>query len=568
VDDFARTAQRVGSLTGNLEKIAVLAAYLGTLADDDLAAAARFFTGRPIAARDQRTLAIGGRALVSVARRVWNFDDAALSEAYRLSGDLGAALATLVRPPRDASLFPESLTPATLAARFDEVAAVTGKGAGKRREAILERIFRACDDPLVAAYVVKIVTGDLRIGLREGLVVDAIASAFDAAPAAVRRANMAAGDIGTVAVAAKHGALDDVTVAYGSPAGFMLASPIPYGDAYPALRDDVWVVEDKYDGIRIQAHLHDGGVTLFSRTLNDVTISYPDVAYALARIPGRAILDGEIVAMREGRVLPFRALQARLRRKAVDEALLRDVPAAFVAFDIVAFGDELLVDKPQHERRQFLERVLPAEGAVSIAPSTLLAVNDAAEVNAAFDAARARGNEGIVLKRTDAPYAPGRRGKWWLKLKRELSTLDVVVVAVEWGHGKRKNVLSDYTFAVRGDDGRPVAIGKAFSGLTDAEIAELTPWFLEHRLASNLQRPKARSHEIPVDPSIVIEVAFDIIARSELHESGFSLRFPRIVRVRDDKLPAAVDTLQRVRDLYAEMLARESAPDRSGAAGA
>jgi DNA ligase-1 len=560
VDHFARTAQQVGALAGNLEKVAILAAYFGTLSDADLAAAARFFAGRPLAARDQRTLALGGRALISVARRVWNFDDAALSEAYRIHGDLGAALATLVAPPRDTSLFPESLTPATLAARFSEIAGVAGKGAGKRREAILERIFRACDDPLVAAYVVKIVTGDLRIGLREGLVSDAIAAAFDAAPAAVRRANMAAGDIGAVAVAAKHGTLDDVTVAYGSPAGFMLASPISYGDAYPALRDDVWVVEDKYDGVRIQAHLHDGNVTLFSRALNDVTVSYPDVVVALAEVPARAIFDGEIVAMRAGRVLPFRALQGRLQRKTVDEALLRDVPAAFVAFDIIALGDDLLVEKSQRERRQMLESLLPGAGTVSIAPSTRLAANDAGTVNAAFDAARARGNEGIMLKRIDGPYAPGRRGKWWLKLKRELSTLDVVVVAVEWGHGKRKNVLSDYTFAVRGDDETPVAIGKAFSGLTDAEIAELTPWFLEHRQPSSLQRPNARSNEIPVEPSIVIEVAFDIIARSELHESGFSLRFPRIVRIRDDKLPAAIDTLDRVRELYAEMLAREGHP--------
>lgn len=164
-----------------------------------------------------------------------------------------------------------------------------------------------------------------------------------------------------------------------------------------------------------------------------------------------------------------------------------------------------------------------------------------------------------MLKRADAPYLPGRRGKWWLKLKRELSTLDVVVVAVEWGHGKRSGVLSDYTFAVRGKRGELLTIGKAYSGLTDAEIAALTPWFLAHRLPVEHRRAKARSHEIPVEPRIVLEVAFDVIAQSDLHESGFSLRFPRIVRIRDDKPPDEIDTIGRVAEIHDEMLLREGA---------
>jgi DNA ligase-1 len=180
-------------------------------------------------------------------------------------------------------------------------------------------------------------------------------------------------------------------------------------------------------------------------------------------------------------------------------------------------------------------------------------------VNERFEAARARGNEGLMLKRAGAPYLPGRRGKWWFKLKRELSTLDVVVVAVEWGHGKRSGVLSDYTFAVRGEHGELLTIGKAYSGLTDAEIAALTPWFLDHHLPIEHQRAKARSHEIPVEPKIVLEVAFDVIARSELHESGFSLRFPRIVRIRDDKPAEEIDTIGRVAEIYSEMLEREGA---------
>ncbi|HEX3369873.1 MAG TPA: hypothetical protein VHS56_09890, partial [Candidatus Cybelea sp.] len=254
---------------------------------------------------------------------------------------------------------------------------------------------------------------------------------------------------------------------------------------------------------------------------------------------------------------PFRMLQARLQRKVVQDSLRSEVPISYAVFDVLAYDGELLIDEPLIARRERLAALELPPAFARIAPYDVVREPEAAEINARFDAARARGNEGLVLKRADAPYLPGRRGKWWLKLKRELATLDAVVVAVEWGHGKRSGVLSDYTFAVRGDDGQPVVIGKAYSGLTDAEIAGLTPWFLAHRLSPHRRRAKARASEIPVEPAIVLEVAFDVIARSELHESGFSLRFPRIVRIRDDKPPEDIDTLERVREIYAEMLARE-----------
>jgi DNA ligase-1 len=562
VERFAQTAQQIAAHPAKLEKVALLAEYLGSLDDADLVAAARFFTGRPFAARDHRTLSLGGRTLVEVARRVWGFDDAALGQAYRTTGDLGTALGSLVRPPPDAMLFRDPLTPASLDVFFGEIASASGKQANKRRAAVLERILRACDDSLTAAYVIKIVTGDLRVGLREGLVLDAIAAAFAAEAHAVRRGVMAAGDVGAVALAAKHGTLGELRIAYGTPIGFMLANPVPYGEAYAELTGGVWYAEDKYDGIRAQAHIRDGNVQLFSRRLNDVTASYPEIAAALRSIPNAAILDGEIVAMREGGVLPFRFLQARLQRKIVDDSLLRDVPLSYVVFDLLALGDDLLIDEPLSRRREELAGLLSSNGNVLLAPFDGIAEAAAALVNERFEAARRRGNEGLMFKRADSPYAPGRRGKWWLKLKRELSTIDAVVVAVEWGNGKRAAVLSDYTFAVRDERGQLQTIGKAYSGLTDAEIAQLTPWFLAHRLPVEQQREKARAYEIPVEPKIVIEVAFDIIQKSDLHESGFALRFPRIVRIRDDKPPEEIDTLKRVGEIYAEMLSREGLTPR------
>lgn len=558
MERFAQTADAIGATGAKLEKIALLADYLRSLDDANLTAAARFFTGRPFAARDDRTLSIGSSALVGVARRLWEFDDAQFRESYARSGDLGTALGSLLQPPRDPLLLhAEPLTPERLAERFAAIAAPAGKNAARRREAALEMLLRACTSPAIAAYVVKIVTGDLRVGLREGLVVDAVARAFGSTPAEVRRAIMAGGDVGAAALAAKHGRLAEIEVDYDAPIGFMLASPIAYAQSYAALAVGEWTIEDKYDGIRAQAHVRAGKVGLFSRTFAEVGASYPEIVAALAGLAVDAIFDGEVIAMRDGRVLPFRDLQARLRRKRVEDAHVRDVPLAYVAFDVLAAGDELLIDEPYVLRRERLERLLSARGGVVLAPAEPLEPG-VTDVNARFEAARARGNEGLMLKRDDSPYAPGRRGKYWLKLKRELATLDVVVVAVEWGHGKRAGVLSDYTFAVRDvARGQLAAIGKAYSGLTDAEIANLTPWFLEHRLPQSSQRPRARSSEIPVRPEIVLEVAFDVVQESELHESGFALRFPRIVRLRDDKPASEIDTLDRVRAIHDAMLGRE-----------
>jgi DNA ligase-1 len=549
---FAYVANAAGARSGKLEKVAVIAAYLSALSDADLAPAARYFTGNPFAARDGRSLNIGGRTLAAAAQRVWGFDDTALSARYRETGDLGAALGALVKPPSAMQLFaPEPLTPAGLATLFEQIADANGKSAAKRREAILEQILSACSDPIEASFVVKIITGDLRIGLREGLVYDAIAQAFAAEPADVRRAAMACGDAGEVALAARHGRLRDIRVAYGTPVGFMLASPIPFGDEYAELASGTWISEEKYDGIRAQAHVTRAGVQLFSRTPSEITHSYPEIAEALGRLEAEVILDGEIIAFRDGKPLPFRTLQARLQRKEIDASLLAEVPLQYVVFDMLALDGALLVELPLVERRARLAEAVTSNERIAIAPFEALEPGSpAAEINEGYERARIRGHEGVMFKRADAPYAPGRRGKWWLKLKRELSTLDVVVVAVEWGHGKRAKVLSDYTFAVRGADGGLLTIGKAYSGLTDAEIAEKTQWFLAHTTGK-------RGRALEVDPSLVIEVAFDIVQRSTLHESGYALRFPRIVRIRDDKPASEIDTLEQVDKIYAAMLERE-----------
>jgi DNA ligase-1 len=490
--------------------------------------------------------------------------DATLTAAYRERGDLGAAASDVLLANAPSS---PTITLREVRATFDQIAETrTATAKAAVLKSLLERA-----TALEAKYILKIITGELRIGMKESLVEEAIAKAYDEPPTRVQRANMLLGDIGaTLQLAAEH-RLDEARMRLFHPIGFMLASPA--ADAEEAFQYfENALVEDKYDGIRAQAHCGGGQVRLFSRTLDEVTPSFPELVGPLSEFAGEVILDGEIVAWRDnqdgGHAMPFGEIHKRLGRKQVSPELMTEVPVAYVVFDVIYAGGELMLDQPLSERAKVLDRVFA--GASRIAPRPVvnaqgkllfepqieeeaavsgwvlrapsMRADSAEQLEQYFEQAMARGNEGLMIKDLESPYMPGRRGRWWLKLKRELATLDVVVTAAEFGHGKRIHVLSDYTFAVRKGE-ELVNIGKAYSGLTDKEIAELTEWFLAHTTADH-------GHLREVEPKIVLEVAFNAIMRSDRHDSGFALRFPRIVRVRQDKLPKEIDTVEAVEQIY------------------
>jgi len=417
-------------------------------------------------------------------------------------------------------------------------------------------------------------TGDLRIGLKESLVEEAIARAYGGAFADplkdVQRANMLLGDIGETVRLASAGKLAEASMRLFHPLGFMLASPIESPEEGLSYFAEA-AVEDKYDGIRAQAHVAGGEVKLFSRTRDEITESFPELPEALAGLPQDAILDGEIVAWEypAGRARPFSVLQPRLGRKKVSDKMLREIPVAFLAFDLLYAGGELLLDRPLHERARILDNLLAAKRVIhertdrgrntsqtklffgdddSIAPASVIRAPvfraaSPAELEELFAASQERGNEGLMIKDLNSAYTPGKRGKSWLKMKRELATLDVVVTAVEYGHGKRVGVLSDYTFAVWDTNkDRLLNIGKAYSGLTDAEISEMTQWFVDHTVED-------QGFRRVVEPKIVLEVAFNNMMQSDRHDSGYALRFPRIVRLRPDKAAEDADTIERVKEI-------------------
>ena len=542
-DSFARwvaAADRIRATTKRLEKLAVLEAYFPTLDDVSLPIAARFFSGIVFPRHDQRTTRVGGSLLWSALAELTGASEDALAEAYTRHGDSGDMVGDLLgsRPSGHQSL-------EWTAAQFAALAAT--RGTGVRRTIVRDTLGALGADE--ARYFAKLLGGELRIGLKEAQVEEAAARVFGRTLGAVRHANLLRGDVGEVVLLARRNALGEATLALFHPLGFMLAQPLPTAAEIVATMPGPFVVEDKYDGIRAQAHIDGDEVRLYSRTLDEITLGYPDVVASLRGLGRGLVLDGELLAVdpaQPRRARPFAALQRRLGRREPSTTVIAEVPAAFVAYDILASSATLVITSAWRERRSMLELLSWRDDGAFIAPYRIVSTEE--ELDAAFHEARSNGNEGLVAKEPGSPYTPGRRGKTWIKLKRALATLDVVVTGVERGHGRRNEVLSDYTFAVRASESDPtlLTVGKAYNGLTDVEIAELT-----ERFKALTTRQFGRFHA--VRPEVVLEVAFDIVQKSQRHEAGYALRFPRIIRVRDDKPPTEIDTLQRVRELAGDV---------------
>lgn len=535
LDHFAAVAEQVKATPKKLEKIELLRTYFASLDDLAFPLAVLYFTGRPFPQSDGRKLNLGWAVIRRAVLEATSLNEADFRHAYLRFSDSGDTAEALLAGRTQ----PELFTLLQMEALLVELAGA--RGPALKLDALRERLTRL--SPLAAKYLIKIITGDLRIGLKEGLVEEAVAAATTQPVELVREANMLCGDLPQVARAARQGDLASIELRIFNPIQFMLASPEPTAEAIlERLSPPVWL-EEKYDGIRCQLHKQGDRVELFSRDLHRITDQFPDLVRSARALPHDVMIDGELLAWREGRALPFAELQKRLGRKGGDDFFLgTEIPVSISCYDLLWYDHRSLLKEPLSQRRLLLQNLFTTatEGLV-LAPTSV--AHSALEIEAAFLTARQRGNEGLMAKDPQSPYTPGRRGLAWLKLKKAFATLDVVVVGVEYGHGKRRGVLSDYTFAIRDErTGGLLTVGKAYSGLTDVEIAEMTQYFLEH---TTQEYGRYRS----VAPEIVIEVAFDTIQRSDRHESGYALRFPRIARIRKDKTVAEIDTLETCRRL-------------------
>jgi DNA ligase 1 len=652
----AELAEQLAGEAGRLKKRAAIAEAISAVhasspESEDAGLFALYVAGTPFAEADTRKLNAGGALLSKALLAVSGAHDVELTAAYRQYGDMGAAAFDLLMAspaaPRTAEL--------TLRDVADAFAGMAVAKTTAIRAALVEGMLRIAT-PLEAKYLLKLMLGDMRIGVKQSLVEEAIAVAANASVEEVRRAVMLEADLAGAVRRAFEGTLGEARMRLFHPLGFMLASPVetpeeaaerftekpvkvsapkvkkprgakkfntvsvPSGvevnaeEFRDALIEDVIAakvpleeratgtatesqsieafLEDKYDGMRAQVHCGDasqpGRVAIYSRNRDDVTESFPELEEAFAKVHperdgalGGLIFDGEILGwdLEQARALPFAVLGQRIGRKRVSNEWRQQVPVVFMAFDLMYAGGELLLELPLRERRNRLEAVV--ENLVELVTSPVIVderardsqsvlfaaveseqverlmisptrlVESAEDIDRAYADARARANEGVMLKAAESAYLPGRRGLAWVKLKRELATLDVVVTGAEFGHGKRAGILSDYTFAVRDSSGELLNVGKAYSGLTDAEIAEMSAWMMEHTLED-------QGFFRTVEPLMVLEVAFNNIMRSGRHASGFALRFPRILRIRTDKPVSEIDTVERVEEVYQSQVDKPS----------
>lgn len=535
---FAQVAESISKTRSRLEKIELASQWLAQLDPSRLALGARYLGGRVFPPWDARVLGIGGATLARTLNVLTSSTDEQLQAAWHKHADAGDVVFDLYQPKAsrkgiDLGDFEEAMTGIAATKKADD-----------RMAKILD-VLHKCSR-LEAKYVIRLLTGEVRIGLSEGLVEGAIVEAFGADAALVRRANMLLGDLGDVAALAQERRLETAAPRLFVPLRFMLANAAADAEEIIArLGEGVWV-EDKYDGIRAQLHRSHDRTELYSRDLRQITTQFPEIVEASSAIPAETILDGEILAWKEDKVMPFSALQTRLGRVSPTEDAIASVPVVYVAWDVLMHSGEPTLELPLHERRARLEAL---KLTTPLATSHVETARDAGHLDQLFVQVRARLNEGLMVKNPQSPYLPGRRGLHWLKLKRPMDTLDVAVVGAEWGHGKRRAVMSDVTFAVRADNGDLLNVGKAYTGLTDSEISEMT-----ERLQELTTATYGRYHA--VTPQIVLEIAFDTVQESKRHKSGYALRFPRIVNWRRDKAVADIDTIEKVR-LLAESRAAE-----------
>jgi DNA ligase-1 len=554
---FSQTAEAVSQVSSRLEKARLLGEYFQTLTDADLRRAALYFGGHLFPLREGRTVNIGGAALFAATKEVSGADETFLRERLVARGDFGDVALEAYE------LWAAAPTEATVSLEAIELflAKLAATAGSKAKATEVQKMLRLLTG-VEAKYLVKMLSGDLRIGLKEGAVEDALARLAEQPVALVQRANMLTGDLGQVALLARHGNLETARFALFHPLKLMLATPAADLSDVAKQMPESFIVEDKFDGIRAQVHvaphvesddvLHGIAVgtrrvAIFSRTLDEITSAFSDLHASLAALLPEdsvgIVLDGEIVPVRGEQIAPFQELQKRLGRKVPTEEILASVPVAFVAYDAL-FAADILLEEPFLTRRAALETLKFDAQTARIATSKTF--SDVMKLDEEFDAARARGNEGLMIKDPRSIYKPGRRGREWLKIKKAIATLDVVVTSVESGSGRRAKFYSDYTFAVRASetDETLLNVGKAYSGLTDVEISKLNGWFLEHTLQSF-----AHGRVRTVEPKIVLEITFDNVQASPRHKSGYALRFPRIVRIREDKSAGEIDTLETVRKL-------------------
>ncbi len=565
------------------KKVDLISRYFSYLYEDSLQIAVLFLSGKVFPRGSPYNLNIGFRTILQSLLEISNINDSDIRKIHLEHGDMGSIAEHAISKKQVVSLFNqlesdggEQLTLNDVFAQFKKIANLIGPHSNYDKKNILKGLLTRCS-PLEAKYLVKIITNEMRMGSYEGLVELAIAKAFDKDIGSVREAMLVSGDIANVALLSKRNSLNTVTIEPFVPMSFMLADVMFTAEEILKYFEKPLICEYKYDGIRVQMHKFKNQCKLYSRNLADISYAFPElVDNALhtrrkkeetRNINGNDeivehdfdfILDGELIAFKNNKPLHFQELQKRLRRKNMTNDILTSIPICYVVYDLMFCEKKQVIKETLENRKKLLSTFLFKDSIIINAPSDIVISAD--EINSKFKKSKENGHEGLVIKDPSSRYNPGKRGKHWIKLKEELDTIDTVIVMAEYGHGKRAGTLSDYTLAVRDFESQSnidvpepenedhlykglKIIGKAYSGLTDKEIDYMT-----NTLRSLVI--KDEGSRIIVKPEIILEVSFDTVQKSNRHDSGYALRFPRIKNIRYDKETKDIDTLEKIKSIY------------------
>jgi DNA ligase-1 len=552
-------SERIVATSKRLEKMDFAGVFFNQLPVDELEPAALLLIGQPFPRTSQRTLDLDWSALYQILQELLKPTSNAISEFFSETGDVGEVVRKLYVSSgriRQATLITVPLTIREVYETLAEIADVKGSGSRKRKSALLRALF-ARANPLEAKYLAKLIVGDQRIGFSEGMLESTIARTYKLPLELIRRANMLLGNIGKVALIAREEGvkgLSEIQLRPFTPLLPMLAAQAIDVDDALHQHGGKCAFEMKLDGARVQIHLQKEGRTpetrIYSRRLTDVTASLPEIVnHVEQEIAAQScILEGEVLTMdASGRPYPFQHLMRRFRRVHDIKALMDEIPVKLFLFDLLMHNGIILIDSPYEERRKILGRI---NGTIPLVDQIITSkVSTGVEF---FHNAVELGHEGLIAKRLDSAYKPGIRGKLWLKIKQTMDALDLVIIAAEWGTGRRHRWLSDYHLGARDPvTGEFHMLGKTFKGLTDAEFEEITQRLLELKIDQ-------RRGTVVVKPQIVVEVEYDEIQQSSRYTSRMALRFARIKQIRYDKSAEDADTIQKVESLFKVQFQRKA----------
>jgi DNA ligase-1 len=535
--------EKLTSTSSKLEKRDILSDFLLVVPDEILPFITGLLAGYVFPKWTEKELGIGPKLLLKVVSKITGITEKKVEELVYSSGDFGEGIERAIEQKKQQTFFDANIEITYLMDLFEKVSSYSGKGSQDKKIKYLSKLFSAAS-PIEARYLSRIILEQMRTGAAEGIILDAISKFSDIPRKDVEKAYLLTNDLGLIALYSRRGIveLSKLNVTVGRPLKPMLAQIA--GSIDLALKDiDEPEMEVKYDGARIQVHKSGEIIKIFSRRLENITDALPEIFSELkvTLLPEDIICEGEVVAYKDGKIAPFQYVLRRLRRKYQISELSEKIPLRLFLFDCLLVDDRSLIDLPLKERRNILTSSVKESEIVKIAEN--IVSKDPLVVKDFYNKAVKDGHEGIMIKDNLSQYQPGARGKKWLKIKKTMETLDLVIIGAEWGEGRRKEWLSSLLLGIRDDEGKFLPIGKVATGLSDDLFTEIT-----EQLTPLIMEEKGKI--VTLVPKIVVEVLYDEIQYSPKYESGFALRFPRVLRVRDDKDAYDADTISRAYELY------------------